>query len=136
MSNEPLRLYHRDLGFPVWFDRRRYERSLPDVLTGTPHYNYRRVAKHLPLLVERAWAEQADLIEIQVAARDNAVLRWLVRGSGYIKLPGRTVASKQELSIVIDAATGEIVTGWWNNDDDQHRLTSERSREYEGARNG
>lgn len=131
---ERINLYHRDFGFPVWFDRDRYIKYLPDVLVGGQHYMLRAHYKGLPGKVERAWVEQADLIEVQCSAYDNAVLRYLVRGSGYIKLPGQTIAAKQELSVVIDAATGELVTGWWNNDDDQHRLTSERSQEYSGAR--
>ena len=132
MNKQPERitLYHRDTGLPVWFDRRRYETTLPDVLTGTLHYQQRAKVKQLPRKVERAWVMLADIIEVQCSAYDNAVMRYLVRGAGYFKLDGETLAAKQELSIVIDAATGEIVTGWWNNEDDQHRLTSERSQEY------
>ncbi len=124
-----LNLYHRNYGLPVWFDPARYTRLLPDVLTGTRHYNFRRMKKRLPLSVDKPWVLQSDIIELQCSADDNAVLRYLVRSKGGVQERG-FVGSPYDLSVVIEAATGQLITGWWNREGDQHGLSSERSQQY------
>ncbi len=124
---EPTLLYNKEHGFPVWLDIARYIRLLPDMLTGSRHYNERRAQKHLPRQVGKDWVECAELIEIQVSRIDNAVLRYVVRGGGVLKMKDGSVrdVALGDLALVIDAATGEMVTGWWNHPANQHENLSD-----------
>jgi hypothetical protein len=106
--------YHVDIGFPAGFDITRYTRGLPDVLTGTDHYDERREEKKLPPRLSKDWVTRKARVVTITRSSDRALQRYAMRG------PWRTGI---DLTVVIDAATGFMVTGWFNRSDDWHRLT-------------
>jgi hypothetical protein len=106
--------YHCDLGFPVGFDIARYTRHLPDRLVGIDHYEERREEKRLPPRVSKDWVRRAKCVTI-TRSYDRALKRYAMRGAWRDGI---------DLTIVIDAASGYLVTGWFNRSDDWHRLTN------------
>jgi hypothetical protein len=106
------RTYHCDIGFPAGFDIAKYLRNLPEVLVGCDHYEKRRKLKGIPQMVSADWVKRARLITI--TRRNRVLKRYTVRG------PWR---GNTDLTVAIDAATGRLITGWFNRRNDWHRLT-------------
>ena len=107
--------WHTDIGLPPGFDIEKYRRNLPDTLVGSDHYEERRSAKGLPRTVARDWAQKARLITISM--KDGRLVRYAVRG---------VWTTTRDLTVVIEAATGTLITGWFNQHDDWHRLDGGR----------
>lgn len=107
------RHYHFEVGFPEGFDISKYTRILPDTLKGTTHYNDRREAKRLPREVSKEWVLGATPITL-TRDEDRNLVRYAMRGQW---------SNGRDLTVVIDAGSGYLVTGWYNNEDDWHRIT-------------
>ena len=107
--------YHCDIGFPPGFNIERYTRHLPHMLVGTDHYEERREKKKLPPRVSKDWVTTKARVVTITRSHDRALLRYAMRGPW---------GNGTDLTIVIDAGSGYMVTGWFNRTDDWHRLTN------------
>ena len=119
--------YHFTLGFPEGFDITRYTRHVPDKLVGSEHYQERMKEKGLPRSIPKDWVLKAKLITI-TQSRGGSLHRYALRGPALLEY-------KRDFTVVIDAPTWLMVTGWFNNTHDWHRLTtSEYSTPEEGTK--
>lgn len=114
-------LYHQQFVVPAWAGQQvqRHQAMQAEQIYGSGHYQKR---KELPEYVTRSWLRDAAIIEVQASGQQ--VDRYVVRGSYQEGI---------DLTIVMTMRTNEMVTGWLNDSSDIHRLTSERSRKYQGA---
>lgn len=106
--------YHVDIGWPDWFDPERYFRTLPDKLIPSAHYQKQVESRGLPQYVYKG--DVLDGYVVSMTEVGGAVQRLLIR------IPW---TPDDDLSVSIDVRTGTLITGYFNNAADWHRLVGD-----------